>query len=86
MTATRIGRTATLVALAGVWVVGALLLWRTSVPDLHLNSNPHRWFTDAQLARSRRYERFEYVLWALHLLATIVAWVVLSRRAPRMAG
>ena len=63
----------------------ALLLWRTSVPDLHLNSNPHRWFTDAQLARSRRYERFEYVLWALHLLATIVALLVLSRRAPRMA-
>jgi STE24 endopeptidase len=85
MTATRIGRTATLVALAGVWVVGALLLWRTSVPDLRLDSNPHRWFTDAQLARSRRYERFEYVLWALHLLATIVALLVLSRRAPRMA-
>ena len=42
MTATRIGRTATLVALAGVWVVGAVLLWRTSVPDLHLNSDPHR--------------------------------------------
>jgi STE24 endopeptidase len=85
MTATRIGRTATLVALAGVWVVGAVLLWRTSVPDLHLNSDPHRWFTDAQLTRSRRYERVEYVLWALHLLATVVALLVLARRAPKMA-
>jgi STE24 endopeptidase len=85
MTATRIGRTATLVAFAVAWVVGAWLLWRTSVPDLHLNADPHRWFADAQLSRSRRYERFEYVLWALHLLATIVALLVLSRRAPRMA-
>jgi STE24 endopeptidase len=85
MTATRIGRTATLVAFALVWVAGAWLLWRTSVPDLHLNTDPRRWFTEAQLSRSRRYERFEYVLWALHLLATIVALLVLSRRAPRMA-
>jgi STE24 endopeptidase len=85
MTATRIGRTATLVAFALVWVAGAWLLWRTSVPDLHLNTDPHRWFTEAQLSRSRRYERFEYVLWALQLLATIVALIVLSRRAPRMA-
>jgi STE24 endopeptidase len=85
MTATRIGRTATLVAFALVWVAGAWLLWRTSVPDLRLNTDPHRWFTEAQLSRSRRYERFEYVLWALHLLATIVALLVLSRRAPRMA-
>lgn len=85
MTATRIGRTATLVAFAGAWVVGASLLWRTGVPDLNLNADAHRWFTDAQIARSRRYERFEYVLWALHLLATIVALIVLSRRAPRMA-
>ena len=85
MTATRIGRTATLVAFVGAWVVGASLLWRTSVPDLHLNTDAHRWFTDAELASSRRYERFEYVLWALQLVATIVALLVLSRRAPRMA-
>ncbi len=85
MTATRIGRTATLVAFLGAWSVCAWLLWRTSVPELHLNVDAHRWFSDAQIARSQRYERFEYVVWALHLAATIVALLVLSRRAPRMA-
>jgi STE24 endopeptidase len=85
MTATRIGRTATLVAFVGAWVVGAWLLWGTTVPELHLNADAHRWFTDAQIARSQRYERFEYALWAGHLAATIAALIVLSRRAPQLA-
>jgi STE24 endopeptidase len=85
MTATRIGRTATLVAFVGAWVVGALLLWRTSVPDLHIHGDARRWFGADQIARSQRYERFEYVLWALALVAKITALLILARRAPRLA-
>jgi STE24 endopeptidase len=85
MTATRIGRGATLVALAAAWIVGAVLLWRTSVPHLHLHADAHRWFTSAQIEHARRYERLLYVLWVLHLAATIAALIVLTRRAPALA-
>lgn len=68
-----------------MWTVGALLLLRTSVPNLHLHGDAHRWFSDAQIARARRFERFLYVLALLHLAATVVALVVLTRHAPRLA-
>lgn len=63
------------------------LLWRTSVPtDLQLHgTDVHRYFSSAQLAQAARYDRFLYVLWGLHLLATVVALVVLTLRAPRLA-
>jgi STE24 endopeptidase len=85
MTATRIGRLATLVVFGGAWLVAAALLWRTSVPmDLRLHgTDVHRYFSPSELAAAARYERFVYVLWGLHLVATIVALVVLTIRAPR---
>ena len=87
MTATRIGRLATLVVFCGLWLVAAALLWRTSVPtNLRLSgADVHRLFPPAEVARAARYERFLYVLWGSHLVATVVALVVLSIRAPRLA-
>ena len=65
----------------------AWLLTRTSVPTLELgNTDGHRWFSDAQTERAQRFERFEYAVAVLHLVATLAALVVLSRRAPRLAA
>lgn len=71
----------------GGWIVAAALLWRTSVPtDLQLHgTNVHRYFSSAQLAQAARYERFLYVLWGLSLAAKVIALVVLTLRAPRLA-
>lgn len=55
------------------------------MPHLHLHADAHRWFTSAEIDRARRYERVLYVLWVLHLAATIAALVVLSKRAPALA-
>src|SRR5688572_14607257 len=87
MTATRIGRATLVVCLGAAWLVGAWLLTRTSVPELDLGStDPRRWFSEAQIARAERYERVEYILWGLELLATVVVLAILSRRAPRLAA
>src|SRR5437867_12046767 len=86
MTAMRIGRVATVLILCGAWLGAAYLLWRTSVPaSLDVSGlDPHRYFSSAELTRAARFERFEYVLWALQVMATIVALAVLSRRSPRL--
>jgi STE24 endopeptidase len=70
------------------WIVAVALLWRTSVPtDLQLHGlNVHRYFSSTELAQAARYSRFLYVLWGLHLLAKVVALVVLTRRAPRFTA
>jgi Zn-dependent protease with chaperone function len=70
-----------------VWFVGAALLWRTTVPgSLHLSKlDPHDYFSGSELARTARYERFVRIDLVLSLLASIVALVVLMRRAPRLA-
>jgi STE24 endopeptidase len=87
MTATRIGRGATLLALAGAWLAAAFALTRTTVPAIDTGGlDIHRYFTSAQLARARRYERFVDVLWVLSVLATIATLVVLVRRARRLAS
>src|SRR5215212_1266888 len=87
MTATRIGRGTLVVCLGSAWIVGTWLLTRTSVPHLSLGSTePHRWFTEAQIARAERYERFDYVLGALELVSTVVVLAIFARRAPRLAA
>src|SRR5262245_15689382 len=70
------------------WLVAAYLLLRTTVPgDLHLSGlDPHRFFSAAELARTERYERFVRIVVVLSLIAEIVALLVLTRRAPRIAG
>ncbi|HEX4526965.1 MAG TPA: M48 family metalloprotease [Gaiellaceae bacterium] len=84
MTAMRIGRAATLAVGAVVWCVAAWLLWRTSVPSLHLSGfDEHRYFSPHALARSRSYSRGEEVLWLLATAATLIALIVLALRLPR---
>src|SRR5712691_11688933 len=84
MTAMRIGRVATVLILCGAWLAAAYLLWRPSVPaSIRVRGlDQHRYFTAALLARASKYERFTDILWAAQVAATIVALVVLTRRAP----
>jgi STE24 endopeptidase len=72
---------------AVVWLIAAYLLLRTTVPgDLHLSGlDQHRFFSAAELARTERYERFVRIVVVLGLVAEIVALIVLTRRAPRIA-
>jgi STE24 endopeptidase len=85
MTATRIGRAATLLVLVAGWLVAALLLRRTTVPHLDLDGlDVHHYFSQDQLDRAHRYERFVRLSWLLALLAELGALVVLVRRAPRL--
>jgi len=85
MTATRIGRAATLLAVATGWLVAALLLLRTTVPHVDVGGlDVHRYFSDAQLDRADRYDRFLRLSWLLDLAAEVAALSVLVRRAPRL--
>jgi STE24 endopeptidase len=55
------------------------------VPGLDLDGLDVRgYFTDAELRRAHRYERFVRANWLLSQVATIVALLVLVRRAPRL--
>ena len=87
MTATRIGRLATLAVAALVWAVAAVLLWRTKVPsDLRLPSLDERAVFGASAVRAgEHYERFLNYNWLLGTLATLTTLVVMVRRAPRLA-
>jgi STE24 endopeptidase len=75
------------VAAAVLWLVAAYLLFRTTVPgDLHLPKlDQHDYFSDSLLARTARYERFVRIDLVLSFVATIVALLVLMRKAPRIA-
>src|SRR6266536_2505286 len=86
MTATRIGRLATVVVFLTGWVVGAFFLWRTSVPSsLDVGGlDVHRFFSKDELDSATRYQRFVDALWAAHLVAGIIALAILARRAPRL--
>jgi STE24 endopeptidase len=87
MTATRMARAATLPAAVAVWVLAALLLWRTKVPaDLHLPSLDERsTFGAALVRRAEHYERFFYVEWLLATIASAVALGWMVRRGPHLA-
>jgi STE24 endopeptidase len=86
MTATRIGRVATLVVFNAGWLVAAALLWRTSVPSgIDVGGlDVHDFFSAHELTRATHYQRFVDALWAGHLLADVVALAVLAYRAPRL--
>lgn len=67
-----------------MWCVGAWLLWRTSVPSLHLSGlDEHRFFSARQLARARNYNRGADGLFLGSVVAQLVALVVLVRLLPR---
>lgn len=86
MTATRIGRLATLVVLLAGWLVAAAFLWGTSVPSgLDVGGlDVHRFFSVRELARASDYQRVVNALWAAHLVADVIALAVLALRAPRL--
>jgi len=73
--------------MALAWLVAAPLLWRSQVPgDLDLPSlDPRDYFGASELARAEHYERFLRIDTVLSLVATVVALLVLVRRAPRLA-
>jgi Zn-dependent protease with chaperone function len=84
MTATRIGRVATLAVAAAVWALAAGALWRTKVPaDLHLPSlDPNSVFGASATRAGVRYERFFDYDWLLGTLAEVGTLVLLVRRGP----
>jgi Zn-dependent protease with chaperone function len=68
------------------WIVAAVLLWRTSVPSLHLGGlDASRYFSPELLARAHRYGNGARLLWLLGTIATLAALVVLVWRLPRSA-
>jgi STE24 endopeptidase len=84
MTATRIGKSATLAVGVGVWCACAWLLAKTSVPSLDLAGlDVHRYFTHRSLDRTASYSRGTDALWLTGTAARLVALVVLTRRVPK---
>jgi STE24 endopeptidase len=88
MTATRVAKWSTLVALAVGWVVAAWLLTRTTIPgNLH---EPHvsaaAEFQTLLLHRSARYENVLRWLWVAGTLVTLAALVVFTKLGPRIAA
>src|SRR4051794_12150919 len=84
MTATRMGKGATLAAAVAVWCVCAWLLARTTVPSLHLSGlDEHRFFSAHAIRRAGSYSRGEQALYVLGTLAELVTLVVLTIRLPR---
>jgi STE24 endopeptidase len=90
MTATRmkgLAKLATLLVLAGVWVVAILLLWRTRVPD-GLDTDglrPGSFFSSRQLEKTADYEEFHRVNWVLMTVTTLVVFVLYAWRGARFA-
>jgi len=73
---------------AGAWIVAAILLWRSSVVPggLHLSGlDPHRYFTQHQLARTASFERFERWDFVLAQLALLAVLAVYARYGIRFA-
>ena len=87
MTPSRARRVAIAGALAVAWVVFALLLSRTSVPDdLALPKVEVDTVFGAELvARAERYRRFLYVDWVLAEAALLVTLAVYAKRGARLA-
>ncbi len=77
-----------MILLIAAWAVGGTRLWRTSVPPALDTGglDVHRYFSNLQLAEAHRFSLFLQLDWLLGTVATIVALIVLVRRAPRFAG
>jgi STE24 endopeptidase len=86
MTATRLAKGSTLVALAAGWVVAGWLLWQTTVPgNLHLEHlDPHDFFSDALLRRSAHFDTFLRWEWVAATVVELATLVALSLAAPRI--
>jgi len=82
----RIAGLATIAAVAVLWILAALYLWRTTVPsNLHLGGlDAHRYFTARQISKASSYETFVRWDWVLATLASLTALAVIAWRAPRI--
>jgi STE24 endopeptidase len=88
MTATRVAKWSTLVALAAGWVVAAWLLTRTTIPgNLH---HPHvsadAEFQAPLLHRAARYDDVLRWLWVAGTLVTLAALLLFTKLGPRIAA
>src|SRR5919197_2420925 len=88
MTATRTLRIIAVAAGAGLWLIAAVLLWRTRVPgDLGLPPIRARAeFPSAVLERTADYARFLRFDWLASVAAQLVLLVLLARRGPALAA
>jgi STE24 endopeptidase len=83
-TAARIAEGVALAAGVAVWLGGAWLLARTSVPHLHLGGlDARRYFPAHLLARTARYTRGADALWLGQKVATLAAFAVLAWVMPK---
>jgi len=81
-------------ALAALWIVAGMLLWRTRVPGLDLPTvEPRAYFSAAELERAEDFRRLTRPLWAastaLELaVVTFLTWKArpLARRIGRIVG
>ena len=87
MTATRLAKAGTLIALAAGWAVAAWFLWQTSVPgSLRLpHVDVHHEFSASILRRSGRYDGFLRWEWVVATIVQLGVLVGLTRFGPRIA-
>jgi STE24 endopeptidase len=87
MTATRLAKASTLVALAAGWAVAAWFLWQTSVPDdLHLpHVSARAEFSPEVLHRTAHFESFLRWAWVGGTIVQLATLVVMVWVAPRIA-
>jgi Zn-dependent protease with chaperone function len=71
---------------AALWIVAAVLLLRTSVPDLSLPSiDPSAYWSESELDRAERFGLFLNVVYLLATLAVAIALFVVAVWAPGFA-
>ena len=72
---------------AAAWVLGAVLLWRTTVPrDVHVpHVDPGDYFTPHQLHRTEHYDGFLRWLWLVGTIVQLAVLVALVPFGPRLA-
>src|ERR687896_2419837 len=88
MTATRTLRFWGIPAVAGLWLVAAYLLWRTSVPaGLELpDLDAREVFGPEHVDRSARYERGLRLFWLGAVAVELTALALVAWLAPRWRG
>jgi STE24 endopeptidase len=88
MTATRVAKWSTLVALAVGWVVAAWLLTRTTIPgnlrEPHVSAGAE--FQAPLLHRATRYDSVLRWLWVAGTLVTLAALLLFTKLGPRIAA
>jgi len=73
------------IAAAGLWLVAAVVLWRTSVPDLHLPQvGAREVLAPPELARSERFGRGLRLLWLGAVVAQLATLVLAVWLAPKV--